>query len=63
MAQVITIDGETDFFERIASILQRDTLAPYFFIVVLDYALQEATKDTSTGFMLVKRQSSRKPAV
>ena len=63
MAQVITTDGETDFSERIASILQRDTLAPYFFIVVLDYALQEATKDTSTGFMLEKRQGSRKLAV
>ena len=52
VAQVITPDGETDFFEIAAGLLQGDTLALHLFIVTLDYALREATKDTSTGFML-----------
>ena len=60
---MITPDGETDFFEIAAGVLQGDTLALHIFIVTLDYALREATKDTSTGFMLEKREGSRKPAV
>ena len=63
VAQVITPDGEIDFFEIVAGVLQSDTLALHLFIVALDYALREATKDTSTGFMLEKREGSRKPAV
>ena len=63
VAQAITPDGETTFFKITASVLQGYTLAPYLFIVALDYALREATKDTSTDFMLEKRQGSRKPAV
>ena len=63
MAQAITPDGETTFFQITAGVLQGYTLAPYLFIVALDYALREATKDTSTDFMLEKRQGSRKPAV
>ena len=52
MAQVITPHGETDFFEITADVLQVDTLAPYLFIVAMDYALRESTKDTSIGFCL-----------
>ena len=63
VAQVITPDGETDFFQITVGVLQGDTLAPFLFIVALDYALREVTKDTSTGFMLEKRQGSRKTAV
>ena len=63
VVQVITPDREKDFFDITAGVLKCDTLAPYLLIVSLDYALREATKDTSTGFMLEKRQGSRKPAV
>ena len=35
MTQVITPDGETDFFQITAGVLQGDTLAPYLFIVAL----------------------------
>ena len=63
VTQVITPDGETDFFEITTNILQGNTPSPYLLIVALDYALREAIKDTSTGFMLEKRQASRKPAV
>ena len=59
---MITPDRETDFFEITTGVLQDDTFAPYLNIVALDYALWEATKDISTGFMLEKKQFSRKPA-
>ena len=42
-AQVITPDEDTDFFEILAGVLQGDTLAPFLFIIALDYALREAT--------------------
>ena len=52
MTQMITPDGEANFFEITACVLQGDTFAPYLFIVALDYALQETTKDILTSFML-----------
>ena len=61
--QVITPDGETDLFEVLAGILQGDTLAPCLFITALDYAILEATWNSSISFMLQKRQGSRKPAI
>ena len=54
VVQVITPDGETDLFGITAGVLQGDTLALYLFIVALDYALQETTKDTSTIVTLEK---------
>ena len=63
VAQVITPDEETDFFETAVGVLQGDTIALHLFIVALDYALREATSNTSTGFMLEKIEGSRKPAV
>ena len=62
-AQVITPDEETDLFQTAAGLLQGDTLALHLSIVALDYALRDATNNTSTGFMLEKREGSRKPAV
>ena len=47
-AQVITPDGDTEFFEILAGVLQGDTLAPFLFIIALDYALREATRETHT---------------
>ena len=63
VAQVITPDEETDLLETAAGVLQGDTLALHLSIVALDYALRDATNNTSTGFMLEKREGSRKPAV
>ena len=63
VAQVLTPDGDTEFFDVVAGGLQGDTLAPFLFIVALDYALREATRDPEIGFMTEKRQSSRQPAV
>ena len=33
-------DGDTDYFGIVAGVLQGDTLAPYFFIICLDYVLR-----------------------
>ena len=63
MAQVLKPDGDTEFFEILASVLQGDTLAPFLFIIALDYALREATRESNIGFALTKRQSRRHPAM
>ena len=55
---MITPDGDTEFFEILAGVLQGDTLAPFLFIIALNYALKEATRETHTGFTLTPRQSS-----
>ena len=62
VAQVLTPDGEIEFFEVVAGVLQGDTLAPFLFIIALDYALRIAMKEQTFGFTLEERQSARKPA-
>ena len=43
MAKVVSPVGETDVFEITAGVLQRDTLVPFLFtIIVLDSALKKA---------------------
>ena len=37
--QVCLPEGDTDFFDIVAGVLQGDTLAPYLFIICLDYVL------------------------
>ena len=61
MVKVISADGETELFEILAGVLQGDTLAPYLFVIVLDYALREAIdrKKEELGFHLVTRKSRR----
>jgi len=64
-ASVLTPDGETDLFSIVAGVLQGDTLAPYLFAIVLDYAMRQAVggKENELGFELERRKSSRHPAV
>ena len=64
-AKVITPDGETQFFEIVAGVLQGDTLAPYLFAIVLDYAMRQAIegKEEELGFQLQRRKSKRTPPV
>ncbi|KAI8477689.1 Exportin-5 [Branchiostoma belcheri] len=61
MAKVVTPDGDTRPFEIQAGVLQGDTLAPYLFVLVLDYALRVAIegREEELGFQLVKRRSRR----
>ncbi|XP_030839582.1 uncharacterized protein LOC115923289 [Strongylocentrotus purpuratus] len=60
-AKVISPDGETDLFEIMAGVLQGDTLAPYLFVIVLDYALRAAIDghEEELGFQLERRRSRR----
>ncbi len=62
LAKVITPVGETEEFEIQAGILQGDTLAPFLFIIVLDYCLRQAIpieKTEELGFTIRPRQSRR----
>ena len=59
-AQVLTPDGLTAMFEIAAGVLQGDTLAPYLFIIVLDYCLRIAFgRHPDIGFTLVPARSRR----
>ena len=50
-------------FEIAAGVLQGDTLAPFLFIIVLDYALRKALtgKEAELGFTISLRKSRRHP--
>ena len=57
-------DGDTDFFDNSAAVLQGDTLALCIFIICLDYVLRKALdKNNELGFALAKRKSKRDPAM
>ena len=56
-------DGDTDYFDIVAGVLQGDTLAPYTFIISLDYVLRTSIdKIKENGFKLIKESSRRYPA-
>ena len=53
------MDGDTDY-SNIVGVLQRDTLAPYLFIICLDYVLRTSIdKMKDNGFNLTKERSRR----
>eukprot|EP00111_Clytia_hemisphaerica_P013585 TCONS_00039929-protein len=55
-------DGDTDFFNITKGVLQGDTLAPYLFVICLDYIMRKATEDnTNLGFTLKQQTSRRHP--
>ena len=61
-ARVVTPDGETEQFDITAGVLQGDTLAPFLFIIVLDYAMRKAMadgKEEELGFIITPRKSRR----
>ena len=56
-------DGDTEYFDIVARVLQGDTLAPYLFIICLDYVLRTPIdKIRENGFELTKKRSRRYPA-
>ena len=56
-------DGDTEYFDIVAGVLQGDTLAPYLFIICLDYVLRTLIdKIRENGFELTKKRSRRYPA-
>ena len=54
-------DCETEFFKITTGLLQGDTIAPYLFTIVLDYALREAIegREESLGLKIKPRQGQK----
>ena len=61
-AQVISPDGETEMFDITTGVLQGDTLAPFLFIIVLDYAMRKAMagKEEELGFTIEDQEDTLK---
>ena len=50
-------DGDTDYFDIVAGVLQGDTLTPYLFIICLEYLLRTSIhKMKDNGFKLKKER-------
>ena len=64
LAKVMTPEGLTEAFKILARVLQGDTLAPYLFIIVVDYIMRTAMSNLEepVGFTIRPRQSRRHPA-
>uniref|UniRef100_A0A1I8GJ13 Reverse transcriptase domain-containing protein n=1 Tax=Macrostomum lignano TaxID=282301 RepID=A0A1I8GJ13_9PLAT len=54
-AAVMTPDGLSDSFETFSGVLQGDTLAPFLFVLVLDWVLRTAIHTDEDGFLLRRR--------
>ena len=57
---VSTPDGDSDSFDIVTGVMQGDPLAPFLFIICLDYAMRSAILDTD-GIVLKRRRSRRHP--
>ena len=56
-------DGDSEYFDIVPGVLQGDTLAPYLFIICLDYVLRTSIdKIKENGFELTKKRIRRYPA-
>ena len=56
-------DGATEYFDIVVGVQRRDTLAPYLFIICLDYALRTSIdKIRGNDFGLTKKRSRRHTA-
>ena len=56
-------DGDTDYFDIVVGVLQGHTLAPYLFIICLDYVLRTSIdKIKENSCKLTKKRSRRYPA-
>ena len=53
-------DGDTEYFDIVAGVLQGDTLVPYLFIICIDYMLRTSIdKIRENGFEQTKKRSRR----
>ena len=58
--KVCSPNGDTDYFDIVVGVLPGDTLAPYLFIICLDYVLRMSIdKMKDNGFKLAKERSRR----
>ena len=58
-AAVVTPDGLSDPFSSTSGVLQGDTLAPFLFVVVLDWVIRTGLPDSNDGFLLCRRSCRR----
>ena len=57
---VRTPDGDTDYFDIVAGVLQRHTFAPYLFIICLDFVLRTSIDlMKENGFKLAKERRTK----
>ena len=55
-----SLDGDTDYFDIVADVLQGDTLVPYFFIICLNHVFRKSIdKIKENGFKLTTERSRR----
>ena len=62
IAKVLSPDGETELFYILAGVLQGDSLAPFLFIIALDYALGKAIngREEELGFHTTSTKPTNK---
>jgi hypothetical protein len=60
-AAVVTPDGLSDTFSTSSGVLQGDTLAPFLFVLLLDWVLRTAIPTEDDGFLLRRRVGRRLP--
>lgn len=60
-AAVLTPDGPSDLFSTTSGVLQGDTLAPFLFVLVMDWVLRTGLPTAEDGFLLCRRTSRRHP--
>ena len=55
-------DGNTEYFDIVAGVLQGDTLNPYLFIICLDYVFRTSIDNIrENGFDLTRKRSKGTP--
>ena len=59
--KVCSSDGDTDYFDTVAGVLQGDTLAPYLFIICLDYVLGTSIDKMKDKFQAGKGKKQKIP--
>ena len=53
-------DGDTEYFDIVTGVLQGNTLAPYLFIICLDYVLRTLTKSERTALSWQRKEAEDK---
>ena len=54
-----SIDGPTKEFQTTTGILEGDTLAPFLFVIIVDYVLRQAMDTISPRGLTIGRRSGR----
>ena len=58
--KVRSLDADTEYFDIVAGVLKGDTLAPYLFIICLEYVFRRSIdKIKENGFEMTKKRNRR----